>query len=136
MHFTDAIHLTADAARADASLFVDPSAEYLGDHFPGVPVLPGLVMLQMAVCSATALLRARTGAEGGADLESLERLQVIRRVSPGETLRMETVLLERSPDGQSALFAADGRVGTESAMRARFRLRPLVGSSTAGWSQT
>ena len=125
VHFTDAIQLNPDAARAEARVFVDPASEYLRDHFPGTPVLPGLVMLQVAVCSAAALLGGRAGTAADADLEVLERLQVVRRVVPGETLCIHTTLVERSSDGRSGVFTADGRVGAESAMRARFRVRTL-----------
>ena len=88
-------------------------------------------MLQMAVCAASALLAGCADATAVAELESLERLQVVRRVAPGETLSVETRLIERTPDGASAIFTADGRVGSETAMRARFRMRTLTAWSTA-----
>jgi 3-hydroxyacyl-[acyl-carrier-protein] dehydratase len=130
VHFTDPIHVDPDAARADVRVFVDPDWEYLRDHFPGAPVLPGLVMLQMAVRAAAALLAEQTGA-GPAELESLERLHVVRRVVPGETLTVVAAMNERTPDGTAARFTADGRVGDAIAMRARFRLRALDVWSTA-----
>jgi len=129
VHFTDTIELNAGSTRATARLFVDPGWEYLRDHFPGTPVLPGLVMLQAAVQTASALLGGAPGAVSVAELESLERLQVVRPVSPGETFSVQTALVERSADGASALFTADGRVGEATAMRARFRLRTLKGWS-------
>lgn len=131
MHLTDTIHLELNAARAEARLFVDPQANYLRDHFPGAPVLPGLVMLQVAVRAASTILAGDAASAQSAELESVERLQVMRRVSPGETLQVAAVMVERTPDGGSALFTADGRVGGQAAMRARFRLRTLKGWSRA-----
>lgn len=126
MQFLDAIQIDPGATRAQGRLFVDPEWELLQDHFPGSPVLPGLLMLQAAVGTGAAIMGGRADAAGSAELESLERLQVIRRVSPGETFSVEATMVERTPDGASAHFTAEGRVGGEPAMRARFRLRTLT----------
>jgi 3-hydroxyacyl-[acyl-carrier-protein] dehydratase len=131
VQFPDTIQLDVSAARAHGRLFVHPDWELLRDHFPGAPVLPGLLMLQAAVRTGAALLAGRADAADDAELESLERLQVIRRVGPGETFSVETTMVERTPDGTSALFTADGHVGGATAMRARFRLRTITAWSTA-----
>ena len=109
-------------ARQD--LFVDPGADYLKDHFPGFPMLPGLLMLEASVRTAAALWAASAQAPSdGAVLEHVDRLQLVRRVIPGETLRLH-VTINPDPDGhRTACFAARGVVNGETAVRASFRLR-------------
>jgi 3-hydroxymyristoyl/3-hydroxydecanoyl-(acyl carrier protein) dehydratase len=123
LRFTDSIAVDTAGGTSRALLFVDPTADYLKDHFPGAPTLPGLVMLETAVQAAAALLEAtRPGAEG-ATLTHLERLQIVRRVVPGETLTVVTTI-----DIETCGFTARGTVGGDTAMRARFRLDPVTGS--------
>jgi 3-hydroxymyristoyl/3-hydroxydecanoyl-(acyl carrier protein) dehydratase len=117
VQFADSITVDPDGGRSRALFFVDPSADYLKDHFPGAPTLPGLVMLESAVRAAAALWDA------AATLEHVERLQIVRRVVPGETLLVEAT---KEPGGDAGLrmnFTARGTVNGDTAMRARFRLR-------------
>jgi 3-hydroxyacyl-[acyl-carrier-protein] dehydratase len=116
--FVDDVRVDAAGAVADGSLFVDPNADYLKDHFPGAPMLPGLLMLEAAVRTAGALWGETSV------LSRVERLQVVRRVVPGETLSVRARLIDAPADGRAS-FTAEGRVGGELAMRARFQLRGL-----------
>jgi 3-hydroxymyristoyl/3-hydroxydecanoyl-(acyl carrier protein) dehydratase len=125
LRFADSITVDPAAGTSTAVFFVDSAADYLKDHFPGAPTLPGLVMLESAVRAAAALWDATdTGAAGrGAVLERVERLQIVRRVVPGELLTVNAV---RDPDGAdpgTVWFTARGTVEGGLAMRARFRLR-------------
>ena len=121
----DTISVDLAGGTSQAVFLVDPSAEYLEDHFPGAPTLPGLVMLESAVRSAAALWDAiDTGSSGcSATLARLERLQVVRRVVPGETLLVETTKEPGDGAGRTMNFTARGTVGGDPAMRARFSLR-------------
>jgi 3-hydroxymyristoyl/3-hydroxydecanoyl-(acyl carrier protein) dehydratase len=112
MRFTDTIFLSADKRTAEARLFVAPDAEFLRDHFPENPMLPGLLMLEAAVRAASQLWRARCAgncaekdlnatlsALGNQPFESsltefarlarVERLSVARRVVPKEILKVQ-----------------------------------------------
>lgn len=136
LRFADTITVDLAGGTSTALLFVDPAAEYFADHFPGAPTLPGLVMLESAVRAAAALWDAEDAdaADRTATLVHVERLQIVRRVVPGETLTVETVR-ESRPDadpesiigdgnrGGTMTFTARGTVGGTTAMRARFRLR-------------
>ena len=124
MRFVDTIAVDLAGGTSRALFFVDPTADYLKDHFPGVPTLPGLVMLESAVRAAAALWDATDPAsvDRPAALQSVERLQIVRRVVPGETLTVEATR-EAGGDAATASFMARGTVGGDSAMRARFRLR-------------
>jgi 3-hydroxyacyl-[acyl-carrier-protein] dehydratase len=122
--FVDDIHVDPGAGSADGTLFVDPGADYLKDHFPGFPTLPGLLMLEASVRTAAALWAASaTPPREGAVLEHVDILQVVRRVVPGETLRVH-VTVNPDPGGPgTASFTARGAVDQEPAVRASFRLR-------------
>jgi 3-hydroxymyristoyl/3-hydroxydecanoyl-(acyl carrier protein) dehydratase len=125
VRFTDSIAVDADSRTSRAALFVDPAADYLADHFPGAPTLPGLVMLEAAVRAAAALWTAAEPATGdrAATLAHVDRLQVVRRVVPGETFVVETTGEAGDGGQRTRSFTARGMVSGETAMRARFRLR-------------
>jgi 3-hydroxyacyl-[acyl-carrier-protein] dehydratase len=123
---TDSIRVNAAAGTAEASLHVHADAGYLKDHFPGAPMMPGLLMLEVCVRAAAALWVASHPQMAGAVLEHLERLQVVRRVVPGETLRVEVARAAAAvEEAGRARFAAVGSVGGEMALRAKFRLRAV-----------
>jgi 3-hydroxyacyl-[acyl-carrier-protein] dehydratase len=125
--FIDAIHVDPGAGTAEGSLFVDPGDDYLKDHFPGTPMLPGLLMLEASVRTAAALW-ATSGSRPGAAavLEHVDRLQVVRQVVPGTTLRVHVEIAVDSSGDQTARFTARGVVDGETVVRARFRLRAVA----------
>ena len=122
MTFTDEISFDCATGAGAGSLYVDPAAEFLRDHFPGAPTLPGLVMLEAAVRVAAAL--AEADGAGAAFLDHVERLQITRRVGPGDTL---DVMVQRETEAAGeTTFVARGSVEGAPAMRARFRLRRVT----------
>ena len=127
MRFADTITVDLAGGSSRALFFVDPSSDYLKDHFPGAPTLPGLVMLESAVRAAAALWDATDSPESGrtATLATVKRLQIVRRVVPGETLLVETTKESAGAvgEGGSMHFTARGTVGGDTAMRARFSLK-------------
>jgi 3-hydroxyacyl-[acyl-carrier-protein] dehydratase len=124
VRFVDDIRVDTGAGSAEGTLFVDPGADYLKDHFPGFPTLPGLLMLEASVQTAAALWAASaTPPREGAVLEHVDRLQVVRRVVPGETLRVHVTVQSDAGGRGTASFTARGAVDTETAVRASFRLR-------------
>ncbi len=125
--YADATRVEASTGIAEGSLLVDPAAEYLKDHFPGAPMLPGLVMLESAVRLAALVWAARPAGCPLSMLEHVDRLLVVRRVVPGETLVLRVELLDDSSPSRAS-FTAEAAVAGETAMRARFRL----GTATAG----
>jgi 3-hydroxyacyl-[acyl-carrier-protein] dehydratase len=123
VRFTDSITVDASAGTSRGSLFVDATADYLKDHFPGAPTLPGLVMLESAVRAASAIWEAAAPeAEGTATLEHVERLQIVRPVVPGETLIVDAAIDAGDGGSGRRWFMARATVDGETAMRARFRL--------------
>jgi len=125
LQFADTITVDSAGSSARAFFFVDPAADYLKDHFPGAPTLPGLVMLETAVRAAAALWDATEADDRNrtATLQHVERLQIVRRVVPGETFTVETVREPGSTGSGTMSFTARGTVAGDMVMRARFRLR-------------
>ncbi|MEO8074289.1 MAG: hypothetical protein ABI686_13705, partial [Acidobacteriota bacterium] len=122
MKFIDKITISLPNKSAEAQYFVAEDAEFLADHFPNTPMLPGLVMLEIAVQTAAACLNENLEKKRAVnfDLDSLERLYVTRRVVPNETLIVQVQISELAPDGASAYCEASAKVADETAMRAKF----------------
>lgn len=106
--------------------------EYLRDHFPEFPVLPGVLMLEAMVQAGRRLVeRRRPASAPPMVLGSVRSVKYGRFVQPGDTLRIEVDLLKSTPDG-SCDFRGEGTVlppgaGPEqhtAAVSGRFSLRP------------
>ena len=81
-------------------------------------------MLEASVRTAAALWAASAWPpRDGAVLEYLDRLQVVRRVVPGETLRVRVTATPAPREEATASFTARGAVNEETAVRVSFRLR-------------
>lgn len=104
---------------------VTAAEEYLGDHFPNFPVLPGVFMLEAMVQAARRLLREQ--GRPRAVLGGVRALRYGSFVRPGETLRVE-VALDGDAAGEAVRFRGTGTVvrpdgGTETAVSGRFTMR-------------
>jgi 3-hydroxyacyl-[acyl-carrier-protein] dehydratase len=97
--------------------------EYLADHFPKRPVMPGVMMLQ--VCVEAGMWALRTGglAPCGAVLTEVSNIRYGAFFQPGTEMIAEVTLL--SADGEKYKFKAEGRVGEERTIQARMVLEPL-----------
>lgn len=123
--------------RISAIKNVSAAEEYLGDHFPGFPVLPGVFMIEAMVQAARRLLEAE--GRGRYVLGSVRAVRYGSLVRPGETLRVDLVLEKRLPDG-AVQFKGTGRVmssgapagsdagippADDTAVAGRFTMRPV-----------
>jgi 3-hydroxyacyl-[acyl-carrier-protein] dehydratase len=98
--------------------------EYLADHFPAYPVLPGVMMLEALVQAAAWLVRASNDFEK--NLILLREAQNVRYgnfVRPGGQLVMTVEALEIGPD--SSKFKATGECDGQQAVQARLTLEHL-----------
>jgi len=125
----DAI-LEASETRLVAIKHVSSAEEYLQDHFPTFPVLPGVFMLEAMAQAARELLVRRDPALGRCVLGEVRNLKYGAMVRPGESLRVEVELLSGAPD-DSGGWAFKGvaikqpAAGERPAAGGRFTLRPL-----------
>jgi 3-hydroxyacyl-[acyl-carrier-protein] dehydratase len=87
---------------------VSAAEEYLQDHFPGFPVLPGVMMLE-AMVQAGRLLAEHRGGPARLVLGQVRALKYGRFVRPGEVLRVQVEWGKELPDGAIDL-KGEGRV--------------------------
>lgn len=115
---------------------VTSAEEYLADHFPGFPVLPGVMMLEVMVQAARLLLagpssQSTESTEGhlcdSGDtplvVTEVRNIRYGQMVRPGQSLRVEVTL--RGRDHEEYELAGIGRVGDQVAVQGRFRMAPL-----------
>lgn len=101
--------------------YVSLAEEYLADHFPTFPVLPGVMMLEALTQAAAWLLHHRTGfAKSMAVLKEARNVKYGHFVAPGNSLRVEVDYLK--PTDAGATFKAIGSVGDEQALLARVEI--------------
>jgi 3-hydroxyacyl-[acyl-carrier-protein] dehydratase len=100
---------------------VSLAEEYLADHFPTFPVLPGVLMLEVAVQSAMWLMHSRTGfGKSMAVLKEARNVKYGTFVAPGNSLRMTVQFLKATDSGAS--FKAAGTVNDATAVQMRLEL--------------
>jgi len=119
---------------------ISNAEEYLRDHFPTYPVLPGVMMLEAMVQAARALLGDREG--GPFVLGKVRALKYGSFMPPGSTLRVEVKLGGVLPDGSFDFRGEGTKLGSgapggedQTAVSGRFSLRPvraLAGSGLVG----
>ena len=142
MHFDllDAV-LEQDDNRIVTIKQVTMAEEYLQDHFPSFPVLPGVLMIESLVQAARRLLMGRDPSCSRHVLGTVRALKYGGFVRPGDTLRIEVTLVKDEGDGVYA-FKGHGLVGgpghdlsdlseAPTAVSGKFTLRPLLVRSPA-----
>jgi 3-hydroxyacyl-[acyl-carrier-protein] dehydratase len=101
---------------------VSLAEEYLGDHFPAFPVLPGVLLLQGLVESASWLVRRTEGfAHSMILLAEARNVKYKSFLAPGSRIEY-TVQARRIEDNVSS-FTGSGVADGETIVEARFGLR-------------
>jgi 3-hydroxyacyl-[acyl-carrier-protein] dehydratase len=100
---------------------VSLAEEYLADHFPSFPVLPGVMMLEALTQAAAWVLHRRSNfAKSVAVLKEARNVKYGNFVAPGNYLRVEVEYLKETEAGAS--FKAGGTVNGNVAVAARIEL--------------
>jgi 3-hydroxyacyl-[acyl-carrier-protein] dehydratase len=107
--------------RIVAVKYVSLAEEYLADHFPTFPVLPGVMMLEAATQAATWLLHRRNNfASAIVVLKEARNVKYGNFVAPGNHLRVDVEF--NKPTDTGATFKVNGTVGETTAIAARIEL--------------
>ncbi|MCA9312076.1 MAG: hypothetical protein KDA21_12765 [Phycisphaerales bacterium] len=114
---------------------VTNAEEYLQDHFPGFPVLPGVFMIEAMVQAARRLLECGDAdGNGGSDcryvLGSVRALKYGTFVRPGETMRIAIEVRQRHDDGRVECMGRGEVTGVAgdalgTCVSGRFTMRPV-----------
>lgn len=95
--------------RLSGSKQVTLSEEYLQDHFPEFPVLPGVFMLEAATQASAWLLRlTESYAHSIVSLKEAKNIKYADFVRPGSQLKISTELIKQ--DDRDATFKIKGTV--------------------------
>ncbi len=102
---------------------VSNAEEYLQDHFPTFPVLPGVMMIEALVQASRELLSGGDASQRWV-LSEVRALKYGSFVKPGQTLRAEVQVQKRGEEGSVTIKALGTRQseGEEDAIAVSGRL--------------
>jgi len=122
-HLVDRIESIEPGRRIVGVKNLSLAEEYLADHFPAFPVLPGVLMLESLVQTAAWLVRLEQGwSKSLIQLAAARNVRYGNFVAPGDSLRTEVELT--GIEGDVAKCKGVGTVGDGStAVHGRFELR-------------
>lgn len=98
--------------------------EYLQDHFPGFPVMPGVLLVEALVQTSAWLMRASQDfAYSTVVLDEAKAVKFNKFLAPGNTMVIESQFQKNSDDNSLWTFKANGSVGEINIVSARLTLR-------------
>jgi 3-hydroxyacyl-[acyl-carrier-protein] dehydratase len=98
------------------------SEEYLADHFPGNPVMPGVLMLEAMVQTGSWLLRAvKEFSFSVYTLKEASNVKYAQFLMPGNQLHLDVDL--QGIDGEEAQFSGRGKIDQKPVVSARWVTR-------------
>jgi len=94
---------------------VTMSENFLQDHFPGFPVMPGVLQVEAVLQLASWLIGATTGFTSKLRLVSLKSIKFKEFIVPGDQMRIEAVVTKQDAAGVicNAAVHVDGKLKTE-----------------------
>jgi 3-hydroxyacyl-[acyl-carrier-protein] dehydratase len=117
----DSIRSYEPNARLTAVKNVTLTEEYLADHFPEFPVLPGVFMLEAATQAGAWLLRLSDDyAHSIIRLKEAKNVKYADFVPPGETLSISVSIIKH--DDRYTTMKAEGQVEGRSTLSGRLVL--------------
>jgi 3-hydroxyacyl-[acyl-carrier-protein] dehydratase len=124
-HLIDRIVEVEPGRRIQAIKHLTLGEEYLADHFPTFPVLPGVLMLQTLVEAGSWLLRIQEDFQHSViTLREAKNVKYGSFMQPGKSMLVSVELVEEadSPEGKLAVFKGKGEVDGTPTVSARLSL--------------
>ena len=107
--------------RIVATKSLSMSEEYLQDHFPNFPVMPGVLMLEALTQASAWLIRVSEGfAHSIVVLKEARNVKYARFVQPGQTLNIVSEIVQE--EGNLTTLKAEGTVEGQSNLKAKLVL--------------
>lgn len=103
--------------RAGARVTFAPGADFFADHFPGMPIVPGVLLTESMGQTAGWLLSATSGFRHWPALIMIQQAKFLRHVTPGEQVDIEVQV--RGVHERTAEVATVASVGGQPVARAR-----------------
>src|SRR6188768_3277706 len=117
----DSIRCFEPGVQLTATKNVTLTEEYLADHFPEFPVLPGVFMLEAATQAGAWLLRlSENFAHSVISLKEAKNIKYADFVAPGQTLEVTMSMLKK--DDRTATFKVEGQIGDRQTLSGRLVL--------------
>jgi 3-hydroxyacyl-[acyl-carrier-protein] dehydratase len=95
--FLDRFEVIESGRQGRGWKWLDPQLPFFADHFPGQPILPGVLMIEAAAQAAGALWASTLAPDAPTRfvLGQILQFKIQRAATPGETLET-TVVLEKA----------------------------------------
>jgi 3-hydroxyacyl-[acyl-carrier-protein] dehydratase len=122
--FLDSFEILEPGQRGRGRKWLNPAAPFFADHFPGNPIMPGVLLVECAAQAAGVLWQQ----SGGAYLAAVSQFRFRKPVLPDQTLEIE-VTLEKEM-GAFAQFDAVLRVGPTVMSQGKVTLSRALSSET------
>ncbi len=117
----DKIEVLVPGERIETSKSLSLTEEYLADHFPTFPVLPGVLMLEAMTQSAAWLVRLEQNyANSTVVLKTARNVRYNYFLKPGNTLHCNVKVISIGDD--VAKFSGEGYINDRLAVSAKLEL--------------
>ena len=124
MHFSliDRIESLEPGSKIVATKSLSLAEEYLRDHFPNFPVMPGVLMLEALTQSSAWLVRVSDDfAHSMVLLKEARNVKYGRFVQPGQTLTLTAAIIKA--EGDLVTLKAEGTMDGQTNLKAQLVLR-------------
>jgi 3-hydroxyacyl-[acyl-carrier-protein] dehydratase len=93
--FLDAFEVTIPGREGCGRKWLDPKLAFFADHFPGQPLMPGVLLVECAAQAAGALWASTLAAKDAPahfTLAQIIQFKLLRSVKPGDTVEAHVIL--------------------------------------------
>jgi 3-hydroxyacyl-[acyl-carrier-protein] dehydratase len=117
--FLDSFEVIVAGREGRGRKWLDPQLSFFADHFPGEPLMPGVLLIECGAQAAGALWASTLAADAPARfiLAQVTQFKIQHPVQPGETV--ETLVVLESTFGPLAQFGVTLRVNETEVARGR-----------------